>query len=790
MQKISGGFFMKNFSKFALALALIVIPLCFTSCSNPAVESTGMTQEKPTPPGSYKITFNSNGGSEVSLQVIKENECITKPENPTKTGYTFNEWYCDDTEFDFDTPITKNITLTARWTANTYTVTFNSNGGYGTKLNDISCTYDEEFTLPENTFNKTNMKFVGWALSQDETINIYTAGTTLKNLSSKNLDKVTIYAVWADCYYTIKYFYENADDDEYVECVEKRKKVPATAGSKVRYIDVTNKHDDTNGMKAYTDFHLSPVEITVNPDCSSIFELYYKRSLLRLIYDEGEKSEIIGEESISTNKPETAYIKWGQTVHVDFDNVTRAHHHLLGFGYKIEKNGNIIEEVNDVIYTKDGVNTFTMQYDKTTLIPHWELDFFNITFVTNGGTALESQKLNYYDTLARPENCTKEHCVLAGWYTDEAMTEKFDFNTHIDKDYTLYAKWQNTETTAETVVDTIKNLGVTSTVYLVGPITDNLLKDICEAINSLPKGVLVNLDMSNAIGVTTFDKSFDGCKKLKSIILPSCLTTIGKYAFKDCIALTEVFIPKTVISINFSNPAFKKTTSLVKITVDEDNPYCTVINNVLYTKDKKTLLCVPSTITEFRIPDEVTSIGKNAFMYSSIKSIEIPPTVSTIDEGAFSYSKLESVHIPATVTSLGEDVFYYCEKLSSVSIEEGIEMLPYRMLSNTAISSFIIPNSVKEIGSSCFSFCKMLTSITIPANVKVIERYAFSSSKKLETITFEDSANWYYGDLSFYPMVDSDWDRLESVNPEDLIKVSEWTSSSGKFYKTILYHKE
>ena len=97
------------------------------------------------------ITFNSNGGSSVANKVIKKGEKVSKPANPTRTGYTFNGWYLDNKSFNFNTSIEKDITLTAKWTKNQtsssnnnssqsqtpskpqevkkYTVTFNSNGG-------------------------------------------------------------------------------------------------------------------------------------------------------------------------------------------------------------------------------------------------------------------------------------------------------------------------------------------------------------------------------------------------------------------------------------------------------------------------------------------------------------------------------------------------------------------------------------------------------------------------------------------------------------------------------------
>jgi len=66
----------------------------------------------------YKVSFNTDGGSKVSTQTVAENGTATKPKNPTRSGYTFKGWYLGDTEYNFSTKVTKDITLTAKWEKN------------------------------------------------------------------------------------------------------------------------------------------------------------------------------------------------------------------------------------------------------------------------------------------------------------------------------------------------------------------------------------------------------------------------------------------------------------------------------------------------------------------------------------------------------------------------------------------------------------------------------------------------------------------------------------------------
>ena len=63
----------------------------------------------------YTVTFDSNGGSKIRSKRVGENGNVIKPNNPTREGCTFLGWYYNDEEFDFNTKITSDITLTAKW---------------------------------------------------------------------------------------------------------------------------------------------------------------------------------------------------------------------------------------------------------------------------------------------------------------------------------------------------------------------------------------------------------------------------------------------------------------------------------------------------------------------------------------------------------------------------------------------------------------------------------------------------------------------------------------------------
>lgn len=120
----------------------------------------------------YSVSFDSNGGNTISSKSIKKGEKVTKPQDPTKTGYTFVSWQLNGGNYDFNSPVTKNIVLVAKWNkvddvqteqTNTFTVKFNSDGGTSIKSQTIE--KGEKVTKPKDP-TKKGYTFKGWLLSK------------------------------------------------------------------------------------------------------------------------------------------------------------------------------------------------------------------------------------------------------------------------------------------------------------------------------------------------------------------------------------------------------------------------------------------------------------------------------------------------------------------------------------------------------------------------------------------------------------------------------------------------
>lgn len=150
--------------------------------------------------------------------------------------------------------------------------------------------------------------------------------------------------------------------------------------------------------------------------------------------------------------------------------------------------------------------------------------------------------------------------------------------------------------------------------------------------------------------------AFNGCGQLTNIIIPKSVTSIGGGAFANCNSLTSITIPEKVAYIGknpFSAGDIGKS-HLTEVAVDENNPYFSSEDGVLYDKEKTTLIACPAGKTELVIPDGVTRIGSYAFLGSGITNLILPESVTSIEEFVFWTCNITSIEIPASVTNIEE----------------------------------------------------------------------------------------------------------------------------------------
>ena len=321
------------FEFFGILLMLFSVIL-LTSCDTLSDNNTNGTKASDSSDSGsvattkYTVKFETNGGSSVSSQRVEKDNNITQPTDPTKTGNTFVGWYSDSDlseEFDFNSPISSNITIYAKWDINTYEVSFDSDGG--TEIDSQIINYGEKVTKPINP-EKEGFTFVGWYADSS-----LTTRYSFNNLIS---DDTIIYAKWNINKYTVKFETSGGS---------------IVSSQKVEYEKTVTK----------------PAEPTKTGN--TFVGWYIDSSLSR---------------------------------EFDFDTL-------------------IVE--NTIIYAK------------------WDINTYEVSFNSNGGTEIDSQIINYGEKVTKPTDPEKEGYTFDGWYTSSYFITSYDFTKAVTKDLKLYAKW-------------------------------------------------------------------------------------------------------------------------------------------------------------------------------------------------------------------------------------------------------------------------------------------------------------------------------------------------------------
>ena len=156
----------------------------------------------------YKLTLQ-NGEEANALYANSGN--FTLPALAEVTGYTFAGWFTtltDGEQVQDNATLTADLTLYAQWTANSYTVTFDANGGEGS-MNQQTFTYDVAQALNQNTFTRTGYSFTGWNTQADGNGSTYVDKAEVQNLTAEAGANITLYAQWTANTYIITFVDED-----------------------------------------------------------------------------------------------------------------------------------------------------------------------------------------------------------------------------------------------------------------------------------------------------------------------------------------------------------------------------------------------------------------------------------------------------------------------------------------------------------------------------------------------------------------------------------------------------
>ena len=280
-------------------------------------------------------------------------------------------------------------------------------------------------------------------------------------------------------------------------------------------------------------------------------------------------------------------------------------------------------------------------------------------------------------------------------------------------------------------------------------------------VYSFSDGILYDKEKTKILGSICCDK--------ESLTIPESVTRIVELG--SCPNLRSIALPSTITELYGSS--FMECPKLENIEISTSHPEYRSQDGVVYDKDMRTLLIVPTAKVLTAIPSSVTEIGTFAFARNEMSSSPPHEGITKIGERAFyQCGNLKSMTLPATITSIGEDAFYgccnmtdfvfsdnvtelgmcvlgECHSLERVALPSGLKTLPLNTFQSCrSLKSIDIPQTVTSIGQFCFFACEALTSVSIPAEVTEIGHSAFCGCTGLKDVALPASLT-KIGTLSF-----------------------------------------
>ena len=405
----------------------------------------------------YNVTFDLQGGaggnSNVQATYDSAMPTITVP---ARTGYQFagyydqaeggTKYYNADGSSAADWNKAGDTTLYAQWTANSYQVIFNANGGSGS-MDAEEFAYGEAKQLSTNSFTKTGYAFVGWTTGEIAGDVIYTDGASVSNLTTEQGGIVNLYAVWKPIAYTVVF---NSNGAEGSMADQQMTYDTEAALSPIGYTK-TGYHfqgwaKTSTAKEAELDNLATVINLANTADSKvTLYAVWEANTYTVAFYANGGTGSQMATQSFTYDKVAKALSK---------NEYTRTGYNFKGWALTdtaTEAEYADQAKVQNLVVTQDGV---------LNLYAVWTAQSYTVSFDANGGsTTTVSKKVTYGSTYGTLPTATRIGYDFAGWYTEkEAGTAIIADNTvSITADTTLYARWTAKQFTVS--FDTNKGAG-------------------------------------------------------------------------------------------------------------------------------------------------------------------------------------------------------------------------------------------------------------------------------------------------------------------------------------------
>lgn len=257
--------------------------------------------------------------------------------------------------------------------------------------------------------------------------------------------------------------------------------------------------------------------------------------------------------------------------------------------------------------------------------------------------------------------------------------------------------------------------------------------------------------------------AFRNHKQLKKVIFPNSVELDGSTFWinneedsdPDLLSIESIHLGENYNDLTKNYDSFSNLDPLKEITVSSKNPNYTSIDGVLYDKDVKEILCFPSAIESYTMPESVISKSDTIFL-DHLKNLTLSDTVTDATYWLNYAFNLESLHIGKNVSKL----FFYCPELKCISVNEenrtfkAVNNMLYSKDGSTFIScpaqaegKVVLENGVTEIYVCAFAHCTKITDIVIPDTVSKIDDDAFDKDVNSIVIWVPNGKKDYYKSL-------------------------------------------
>ena len=227
-----------------------------------------------------------------------------------------------------------------------------------------------------------------------------------------------------------------------------------------------------------------------------------------------------------------------------------------------------------------------------------------------------------------------------------------------------------------------------------------------------------------------YNNAFHNCSSLKKINLNEGLETLSA-PFAEKSNVEEIHLPSTLKNI-VGGSLFQQNPKGKKISIATNNPYYTVKDNVLFSKDMKVLISYPPLKegTAYEIPSSVTEIGRNAFSNNqNLTTLNVPKNVQKISIWAFEDSvSIEKISIYGNVDGIYSYTFDNMPKLKTVEYYGNGAIIDKNAFNDLpSIEKIVLPKNIIEIRAKWITNCNTNVQYTIPENLEMLEDGSYAA---------------------------------------------------------------